>query len=346
MRHSHLWHRHTRASPPRHSRSKRSSHRLPPPPPVSDSESLSDDACVTAEDGFSEEEPHTSEYHSPPEEISASEEEEHGERGRVKGTGGRGRVKESLSTGVRDEKARGRGKGNPKIQRPPASVNVSKTTPITTAGDQVEERQRSGSERHRSFSGGILSPVQESPEYALTPSTAGSASVSADELEQDLNKALSQLDSEASSLHADAKEVEYIEQTAARISETGSSKSESPSPFPNSAPTTPNTVYWEKGGSVPVALPELKSESKKEGKKGEQGASEKKMENDNETVTKEVDLGWTSGDFSTIPKVAPSLGLKEGHDRQQLAIARSSKHRRPPTRHTHNTQVCTPIFVH
>ena len=38
-------------------------------------------------------------------------------------------------------------------------------------------------------------------------------------------------------------------------------------------------------------------------------------------------------EFPSVPKVAPSLGLKSGHDRRELAMARKA---RPPTRRTNS----------
>ena len=40
--------------------------------------------------------------------------------------------------------------------------------------------------------------------------------------------------------------------------------------------------------------------------------------------------------FSSVPKVSPSLGLKVGHDRRDVAAARKP---RPPTRKTATLQV-------
>ena len=209
-----------------------------------------------------------------------------------------------------------------------------------------EERQRLGSGQ-RTFSG-ALSPVQESPEYARTPSTQGSA----DELESDLNKALLQLDSETTGLKADEKEVEFIEQTAARmtpVQKSGASHSGSPSPFLASTPTTPNTVVWEKGtcvvvSSTPAREEKEEEEEEKAGKQveerkekvTEEGKETKEGEREEEVREKEdVEEPVSKTEvFEAIPKVAPTLGLKEGHDRQQLAVARSSTRRRPPTRHS------------
>lgn len=215
---------------------------------------------------------------------------------------------------------------------------VDKTTKsIKKEEEEVggEERQRPGCERPFTYSTGLLSPVQESPEYARTPSDAVSG-VSADELESDLNRALSQLDSETSGLQADAKEVEYIEQKAAQLSEASNS------------PTTPNTVVWSKGTCVELSStdPEEGKESK-EGEKEDKGKRGGKGEKVKEETEKLVEEGeeeegageGESGEFAGIPKVAPSLGLKEGHDRQQLAVARSSARRRPPTRQHSKPQV-------
>ena len=297
---------------------------------------------MTAEDRFSDDEVHTSEYHSPPEEPSDSEEEEEEEekeeevREKERRRGDSGRL--STQGRVRPKK------GSPKETK--LHSQPLDNTATTTTTSSVEERQRLASERHRSFSGGVLSPVQESPEYARTPSTHGSAACSADELEKDLNKALSQLDSETSGLQADAKEVEYIEQRAARISE--SSHSGSPSPFPDSTPTTPNTVVWKKGtcvelSSTPDPKTTAEDEQEREKEREKEGEGDRKGEGEGEGVgsggkeVDETDKGKAADEgeeFSAIPKVAPSLGLKEGHDRQQLAVARSSNRRRPPTRHT------------
>lgn len=262
---------------------------------------------MTAEDGFSdeeEEEPHTSEYHSPPEDISESEEEEEEERARAV------RSPKRVQSKTQRE--------GPRARRPPKTAKAEETS-----HPPPEERPRLGSDRLSSYTG-ILSPVHESPEYARTPSNP----TSGDELESDLNRVLSQLDSETSGLQADAREVEYIEQKAAHMSEA--SQSGGSSPFPPSAPSTPNTVVWEKGKCVEISSTEVAKEEGREkdetdGSKGEGGGEERQGED---------------GDFAAIPKVAPSLGLKEGHDRQQLAVARSSARRRPPSRHT-STQVCT-----
>ena len=78
-------------------------------------------------------------------------------------------------------------------------------------------------------------------------------------------------------------------------------------------------------------------------------SEEKRVDETKEQVADEVGkekegpskAGDEGEDFSAIPKVPPSLGLKEGHDRQQLAVARSSNRRRPPTRHT-----ATQVHVH
>ena len=334
-RHSHLRKRHSRLSP---SRPRRSPQRRPPSD--SDSESLSE-ACVTAEDEFLEDEVLTSEYHSPPEEISDSEEEE--KEGRVKQSGATSRERAQEK---RRGKERGKG-GSPKGSKPPPMV-------VDTTISLPEERQRSGSERHCSFSGGVLSPVQESPEYACTPSSHGSVG-SADELENDLNIALSQLDSETSGLQADAQEVKRIEQTAARLSET--SQSGSPSPFRAGTPITPNTVVWEKGTCVVLSSTpdpktaedgqergegeelEKKTERQEEEEEEEGGKREDEMK---ETVTEKLEdakegsteVAAEGGEFAAIPRVEPSLGLREGHDRQQLAVARSSTRRRLPSRHS------------
>lgn len=272
---------------------------------------------MTAEDGFSdeEEEPHTSEYHSPPEDISESEEEEEEEEERARAVRSPKRVRSKTQ------------RESPRARRPPKAAKAEETT--TASHPPPEERPRLGSDRLSSYTG-ILSPVHESPEYARTPSNP----TSADELESDLNRALSKLDSETSGLQADAREVEYIEQKAAHMSEA--SQSGGSSPFPPSAPSTPNTVVWEKGKCVEISSTEVAREEGREkdetdGSKGEGGGEERQGED---------------GDFAAIPKVAPSLGLKEGHDRQQLAVARSSARRRPPSRHT-STQVhyvqCTPL---
>ena len=305
--------RHSRLSPSRRTRPKRSPQ--PRPPSESDSDSLSE-ACVTAEDRLSEDDVNTSEYHSPPEEPSDSEEEV--------GEGAQGN-----SLPFSREKVRKKSQKD--------SIKASKPSPdqsTNPAGSSSEERTRSGSERHCSFTSGILSPVLESPEYARTPSSEGSA----DELHNDLKKALSQLDSETSGLQADAKEVELIEQTAARRSEG----SESTSPFPSATPTTPNTVVWEKGTCVVLSsTPEPKRKENEEGERSEV----KKEEEDEASQTEEATgVASESGEFAAIPKVAPSLGLKEGHDRQQLAVARSSTRRRPPSRHS-AMQVETYIHV-
>ena len=267
---------------------------------------------MTAEDGFSdeeEEEPHTSEYHSPPEDISESEEEEEEEE--------RARAVRSPKR-VRSKTQR----ESPRARRPPKTAKAEEAA-TTASHPPPEERPRLGSDRLSSYTG-ILSPVHESPEYARTPSNP----TSADELESDLNRALSQLDSETSGLQADAREIEYIEQKAAHMSEA--SQSGGSSPFPPSAPSTPNTVVWEKGKCVEISSTEVAREEGREkdetdGSKGGGGGEERQGED---------------GDFAAIPKVAPSLGLKEGHDRQQLGVARSSARRRPPSRHT-STQVCT-----
>lgn len=314
---------------------------------------------MTAEDGLSDDEVRTSEYHSPPEEISDSEEEEEEVREK-KVRRGNDSAKLSSRERVRSEKGKGGKRGSPKEIKPLAQP-IDNTPTSTT--DSVEERQRLASERHRSYSG-VLSPVQESPEYARTPSTHGSAAGSADELEEDLNKALLHLDSETSGLKADAKEVEYIER-AAKLS--GSSHSGSPSPFPDDTPTTPNTVFWKKGKCVEISsTPNLKTvekkaedtqeregeENKKEEEKGEREGEREGKGVDEQVADKVLkkreglsEAGDEGEDFSAIPKVAPSLGLKEGHDRQQLAVARSSNRRRPPTRHT-ATQVCAYVHVH
>ena len=289
---------------------------------------------MTAEDGFSdeeEEEPHTSEYHSPPEDLTDSEEEEEEEE-----RGERIRAPKRVRSKSHQDSAR--------LRRPPktakATVEVGETG---TPGEPVpDERPRLGSDRLCSYTG-VLSPVHESPEYARTPSNP----TSADELESDLNRALLQLDSETSGLQADAREVEYIEQMAAQMSEA--SQSGSPLPFPSSAPPTPNTVVWEKGKCVEISCTEgSKGEEGKNGKKveaGERDEGENKGGDGEEEGEEEGEGGREEGgEFAAIPKMAPSLGLKEGHDRQQLAVARSSARRRPPSRHT-STQVRT-VYVY
>ena len=45
---------------------------------------------------------------------------------------------------------------------------------------------------------------------------------------------------------------------------------------------------------------------------------------------------WSTVSFSSVPKVSPSLGLKVGHDRRDVAAARKP---RPPTRKTASLQV-------
>ena len=299
---------------------------------------------MTAEDHFSEEEeeeeedPHTSEYHSPPEEISDSEEERQRERVRSKPSSSRERVQ--------TERGRGRERASPRGSKPPETADTE------TTSAPAEEKQRVGSERHHSFGGGALSPVQESPEYAHTPSPGGSA----DDLET-LTKALSHLDSETSGLQADAKEVEFIEREAARISEA---RRQSGSPLSNGTPTTPNTVVWERGTCIELTststpakntakedgqAEERQGETKGEvgqgdtkgkvGERGEGGIRQEKVSEPVSVAEKGSGEGeGEGGEFGAIPKVAPSLGLKEGHDRQQLAVARSSVHRRPPTRHS------------
>ena len=306
---------------------------------------------MTAEDRFSDEEPHTSEYHSPPEEFSDSEEEEERKRGR-----GRGRGKESatasFSQGRRREMGRGREKGkggSPKGSKPPPRAVVTTAAATASVQEAREESQPFVSERQRASFGGVLSPVQESPEYTRTPSTHHSSG-SENELENDLNKALSQLNSETNGLKADAKEVEIIEQAAARISQSSQSSSPS-SPFLTS-PATPNTVVWEKGTCVVVSSTpdpvqtEKEDRDKKEVEEEEEEEEEGGRGEDEETKDKvtekaegerERDREETKAkgeEFPAIPKVAPSLGLKEGHDRQQLAVTRSSTRRRPPTRRT------------
>ena len=313
--------------------------KLHPPRHESDSESASDDeACVTAEDYFSDEEdPHTSEYHSPLEDMSVSEEEEEEERVRSKLPAAV--MKRTQAEGGKGERERRK----PRSKRP---VKVAEKTPsesvetVTAAANtQPEERQRSGSERLCSFSGGILSPVQESPEYARTPSTGGSGG-SADELEIDLNRALSQLDSETSGLQADAREVEYIEQKAA----AGGNQSSSPSPLSSNAPPTPNTVVWERGKCVEISSTlEVKSGEQEE-QDGEIINEEREGEKEGEEE-REGEKEREGGDLDAVPKVAPSLGLKVGHDRQQLAVVRSSARRRPPSRHT-NSQVHIHTHTH
>ena len=296
---------------------------------------------MTAEDGFSdeeEEEPHTSEYHSPPEDLSDSEEEEEEEE--EEGRGERIRAPKRVRSKSHQDSAR--------LRRPPktakATVEVGETG---TPGEPVpDERPRLGSDRLCSYTG-VLSPVHESPEYALTPSNP----TSADELESDLNRALLQLDSETSGLQADAREVEYIEQKAAQMSEAN--QSGSPSPFPSSAPPTPKTVVWKRGKCVEISCTEAsKGEEGKKGKEVEAGEREEDNNNKGgeeggdgeEEGESGKDKGEEGADFAAIPKTAPSLGLKEGHDRQQLAVARSSARRRPPSRHT-GTQVHT-VYVY
>lgn len=302
---------------------------------------------MTAEDRFSddgeEEEPHTSEYHSPPEELSESEEEKERERVRSKQSSSRERV--------HTERSRGRERTSPGGSSSKPEVAATKT-----ASDPPEDRQSMVSERHHSFGGGALSPVQESPEYARTPSTHNSGG-SADELET-LTKALSHLDSETSGLQADAKEVEYIEQEAARVSEARR-QSGSQSPFSSGTPTTPNTVVWERGTCIElaststpaknVAQEDRQGEGREGDAKGEVGEGGGKQEKVTEHPAGATEEGSREkeegGEFGAIPKVAPSLGLKEGHDRQQLAVARSSVHRRPPTRHS-TTQVHIIYYIH
>ena len=294
---------------------------------------------MTAEDTFfdeEEEEAHTSEYHSPPEERTESEEEEEEEgwgRERVRDTRDRRRER-----GKAREEREGRGrkeKSSPRTKNPSKLVDaVTHTTAAAaavTGGDQqAKETQRSGSERHCSYGGGMLSPVLESPEYR------GSAVVSGNELEKelesDLEKALLRLNSETSGLRADSKEVELIEQTAARKSDAGST-SESPSPFPSSsAPHTPNTVVWERGKCVPLTpQPEAVKGDEKRRKENEGEGERGEKEDQRKEGVREAE--GESVDFAAIPKVKPSLGLKEGHDRQQLGVARSSNRRRPPTKH-------------
>ena len=290
---------------------------------------------MTADDCFSDEEdnPHTSEYHSPPEDLSGSEEEE--ERGRATMVVSARKRAQQSERGRREQE-----QGSSRSKRPQKVVGNTPSEPVGEPSNDhppppPEERQRAGSERLYSFGGGILSPVQESPEYACTPSSAGSA----DELESDLNRALSQLDSETSGLQADAREVEYIEQKAAQLSEANSQSSNPPSPFPTSVPTTPNTVVWQKGKCVEISSTVVKPEAEggsggkntEGGGKGEGGGMEKEREK-----KKEERGGGGSGDFDAIPKVAPSLGLKEGHDRRQLGVARSCTRRRPPSRPTNS----------
>ena len=327
-RHSRVRQRSHRSSqsPLSHSRSRHSTGSRPSPPShYSDTES-DDDACVTAEDGFSdeEEEPHTSEYHSPPEDLSYSEEEEEEEEER-------GRAAKRVRSKTQQDGGKSR--------RPPRvvkSVAEVRETPVAVVASDPppEERPRLGSERLSSYTG-VLSPVHESPEYARTPSDPDSAA----ELENDLNQALLQLNSEASGLQADAREVEAIEQKVAQLSEA--SLSASPSPFPSGAPQTPNTVMWEKGKCVEISSSETAKEeggkggkeNETDGKEGERGEGSKKEKEEEGEGGKE-----RGSDFAAIPKTEPSLGLKEGHDRQQLAVARSSARRRPPSRHT-STQV-------
>ena len=261
-----------------------------------------DEDCVTAEDRFShgEEEGQTPEYHSPPEDFSGSEEEEK-EEARKK--------KRSLPNREQEDRR-------------------SVAGPASVSGLQEEPRQRLGSEPQRSYSG-VLSPVQESPEYARTPSTPDSA----DELEQeDLNKALQQLDSVTNGLQMDLSEVRLMEQAALKAS-LPSSHSESLSSF--SSPSTPNTVFWEKGTCVVLSSTPEDSRDRHRQTTQVQGTTETKNQlEEEEGMGSKEDSG-----FSDIPKVSPTLGLKEGHERQQLAVARSSTRRRPPTKYS-TSQVC------
>ena len=179
----------------------------------------------------------------------------------------------------REEETEKEGEGDREgeiVDKPLPQVTINTATTTTSS---VEERQRLVSEWHHSFNGDILSPMQESPEYAHTPSTHGSAAGSADELEKDLNKAL---DSETSGLQANTKEVEYSKQQVFRISE--SSHSGSPSPFPDSTPTAPDIIVWKKGMcDEDSSTPDPKmTEKKAEDKQEREEEREKEGEEDGE----------------------------------------------------------------
>ena len=327
---------------------------------------------------MSDEEGHSSEFQSPLEEFSESETEEEEEEEEERS---RGRHIRSLEREERErsrkgrerreerererkareeherrrekERERERGREREKEEREKtttSSPHGSKPSPSAPLCGQEEGEEKMNRSLGSHGYTGVLSPVQESPEYTRTPSIHDSA----DELENDLNRALLQLNTETTDLKADEKEVEIIEQTAARMTpvqrlgESGSGCA---------SPTTPNTVVWERGTCVIVSsTPAVQEE---EGKKEEEGKGEGKEEevkklgkaknekaaveedDDKKLVIRKEDGGVEREGakaekhevFSDIPKVVPSLGLKEGHDRQQLAVARSSQRRRPPSRH-------------